>query len=495
MCSRSSTFQRAVSLLFATLLLALFGVVGSPGTAWATIGTDDYPTNLKAADPDTVVDPWGFYNRECVSFVAWRLNNDNGMAFSNNMSVNKVAGHFGFAYQWKDNAVKLFGASVYDGTPTIGSVAWWGVSDYTPSGHVAYVDSIAYNGDGSVSSINIEQYNALGSHAWSAQTLKSSDAHYPNGFLHLGSAPSTTPPPSSSNNFRAVFQSNTSQGYLYTYDSVAGTGVTDQGIMAGTSPSIAYVPNHGWEAAFHAQNGDLFLWGDDGRADTLQGMMAGTSPSIAASSGGGFQVAFQANNGYMYLYNSTSGALNTGLGMMAGTSPAIAYVGGKGYEEAFQANTGNLFVWGDVVSEDTQQGMMHTTSPAITGTTGGGFRVAFQANVGYMYLFDSVLGAIGTGQGMMANTSPSITALAGGGYEEAFQANTGNLFVWDNKSYDTGQGMMGGTSPSIASSSTSNFRVAFQANNTYLYTYDAASGSLNTLQGIAAGTSPGMAGY
>jgi surface antigen len=46
------------------------------GAASATAGVDDYPANLKSAAQDSLVDPWGFYNRECTSFVAWRLNND-----------------------------------------------------------------------------------------------------------------------------------------------------------------------------------------------------------------------------------------------------------------------------------------------------------------------------------------------------------------------------------------------------------------------------------
>jgi surface antigen len=166
--------------LVATALAAV-GVVGVAGTASAAIGTDDYPSYLKTAAPDSLTDPWGFYNRECVSFVADRLNNDNNMAFSNNMSVNGVAGHYGYAYQWKDNAIKLYGASVFNGTPAAGSVAWWGVSSYASLGHVAYVDSV--NGDGS---INIEQYNAWpDEYAYSAVTIHPGDYNWPSGFLHL----------------------------------------------------------------------------------------------------------------------------------------------------------------------------------------------------------------------------------------------------------------------------------------------------------------------
>jgi hypothetical protein len=82
--------------LVASLSLQL---AGSP-PASATLGTNDYPSNLANAAQDSVVDPWHFYNRECVSFVAWRLSHDNGVSnFDNNMmGPNGTTGHFGNAY-------------------------------------------------------------------------------------------------------------------------------------------------------------------------------------------------------------------------------------------------------------------------------------------------------------------------------------------------------------------------------------------------------------
>src|SRR5579862_5177280 len=54
----------------------------SPGqTAGAASLGNDYPSNLADAAKDSLVGPWQFYNRECTSFVAWRLNSANGIAF------------------------------------------------------------------------------------------------------------------------------------------------------------------------------------------------------------------------------------------------------------------------------------------------------------------------------------------------------------------------------------------------------------------------------
>jgi len=110
-------------------------------------GSDDYPSGLRAPVPqDSVIDPWLFYNRECTSWVAWKINNNNHAAFSNNMvGPNGHAGHFGNAGGWGANA-QAIGFAV-NGTPARGAIAEW-------SGHVAWVQQV--NGDGS---IVIEEYN------------------------------------------------------------------------------------------------------------------------------------------------------------------------------------------------------------------------------------------------------------------------------------------------------------------------------------------------
>ncbi len=116
---------------------------------WGSAGIDgvlgdDYPSTLRNVAQDSVVDPWGFYNRECVSFVAWRLNHTNHLDFTNYMDE----GHFGNANNWDDNARKL-GFTVND-VPAPGAVAQTDKSTY---GHVAWVAAV---GNGTVT---IEDYN------------------------------------------------------------------------------------------------------------------------------------------------------------------------------------------------------------------------------------------------------------------------------------------------------------------------------------------------
>ncbi len=117
-------------------------------------GVDDYPTSiagcrnrsnprgpiitadLKDAKQDTLIDPWGEFNRECTSMAAWRLQSRNGfkMPFS------------AYAIDWKVNAQALHIYTI-DNTPALGSIAWWA------SGHVAWVEAI--NG----TQVTIEEYN------------------------------------------------------------------------------------------------------------------------------------------------------------------------------------------------------------------------------------------------------------------------------------------------------------------------------------------------
>jgi surface antigen len=104
---------------------------------------DDYPSNLRNAAQDSMFDPWRFYNRECTSFVAWRLNSQNGVDFTDFYRGPR----WGDASNWGPTARSL-GIPV-DSTPKPGAVAWESGGD-----HVAWVADVRSDG-----SIDIEEYN------------------------------------------------------------------------------------------------------------------------------------------------------------------------------------------------------------------------------------------------------------------------------------------------------------------------------------------------
>lgn len=99
-----------------------------------------YPAMYCEVPMDTVVDNWQMYNRECVSYTAWKVNQVHG--------YNPTG--WGNANMWPDHA-RAAGIPV-DGNPRVGDVAILFIGPY---GHAMYVEGV--NGDGT---INVSQYNA-----------------------------------------------------------------------------------------------------------------------------------------------------------------------------------------------------------------------------------------------------------------------------------------------------------------------------------------------
>lgn len=111
------------------------------GTVTAgSAGHGGYPSIWDNAAQDTMADNWGMYNRECVSYVSWRVYNAYG-----NMPF---WGGRGNANQWPSNARA---AGIPTGTtPKVGSAAVMSNGYY---GHVAWVEAV--NGN----TVRVSQYN------------------------------------------------------------------------------------------------------------------------------------------------------------------------------------------------------------------------------------------------------------------------------------------------------------------------------------------------
>ena len=108
-------------------------VAGDPGHG-------GYPSNLANAAQDSLVDPWGMFNRECVSYTAWKVYQNYGYM--------PYWGGSGNANEWPGNARA---AGIPTGsTPRVGSVAIMTTGFY---GHAMWVEAV--NG----SMIYVSQYN------------------------------------------------------------------------------------------------------------------------------------------------------------------------------------------------------------------------------------------------------------------------------------------------------------------------------------------------
>lgn len=110
-------------------------VAGDPNKG----GYPAYLANSNYYSP--IVDPWGMYSRQCVSYTAWKVYQKNGHM--------PYWGGRGNANQWPANA-RAAGIPVNQ-TPRAGSVGVIMAGQY---GHVVWVESV--NSDGT---INISQYN------------------------------------------------------------------------------------------------------------------------------------------------------------------------------------------------------------------------------------------------------------------------------------------------------------------------------------------------
>lgn len=158
-------------------LLAAAAVPGaahaSPGTQQAS-ATYGYPypnapdCTEVGSDNGCVIDAWRFYQGQCTSWVAYRLNQRSGVPFSNSYAGR----HWGNASNW-GGAARAAGIAV-NLTPAVGAVAWYA------SNHVGYVEEV--RGDGSVvmSEMNRDTHNGF-----DAATVIRPGNRWPSGFIHI----------------------------------------------------------------------------------------------------------------------------------------------------------------------------------------------------------------------------------------------------------------------------------------------------------------------
>jgi surface antigen len=124
---------------------------GAGGGGGATAG-DDYPWSNVPFNKSTGYSPLGYGYRQCVDFVAWKLNEDAGATSAPwKYKWGSLTPYGGNAEDWLTSWQNLH--RTYSKTPIVGSVAYWGHSGGS-LGHVAYVTSV--NPDNTVT---IEEYN------------------------------------------------------------------------------------------------------------------------------------------------------------------------------------------------------------------------------------------------------------------------------------------------------------------------------------------------
>jgi surface antigen len=161
---------RALRRLFAVVATVLFLSTAFSSAAFAA--GDDYPWRTATTN---AADRWGFTERQCVSFVAWR-------EAQAGHPVSNYTQHWGNAADW-DNTARALGVWI-SSRPRVGAIAqwnayessgWYANGSATPNGtvsaggygHVAWVKAVY--GDGSAL---IEQYNMFGNRSYSTMRVK-----------------------------------------------------------------------------------------------------------------------------------------------------------------------------------------------------------------------------------------------------------------------------------------------------------------------------------
>ncbi|NQX26905.1 CHAP domain-containing protein [Microbacteriaceae bacterium VKM Ac-2854] len=125
---------------------------------------DDYPWRTELTDDQGGgLSPLRYYYRECVDFVAWRLNRDAGSTSAPfKWTWGNLTPGGGSAYAWAGQWASH--GWVTSNTPIAGSVAWFN------GNHVAYVQAV--NADGSVA---LEEYNWGNDHEYHTRTISASE--------------------------------------------------------------------------------------------------------------------------------------------------------------------------------------------------------------------------------------------------------------------------------------------------------------------------------
>jgi surface antigen len=114
-----------------------------------------------------VLDKWSFYQGQCTSWVAYRLNDLNGIAFNDTYRGQT----WGDASHWA-TAAKNLNIAV-NGTPALGSVAWYS------NDHVAYVEKVNSSTSVVISEMNYDFGNGFWVH-----TITTSSG-WPTAFIHI----------------------------------------------------------------------------------------------------------------------------------------------------------------------------------------------------------------------------------------------------------------------------------------------------------------------
>lgn len=156
--SKRTSYSKAINVLIVTvaLLAVSLGIVITsqatvPPQEVSAVAPFKYPTSLAKAKPRSIVDKYGYYNRECVSYVAYKVKYHYGLSFNN----------WGHAKNWPVYA-KYMSWATLSTTPKVNSIAYSTKGKY---GHVAWVMKV------NAKTVIIGEYNGAKAHSYGVRTV------------------------------------------------------------------------------------------------------------------------------------------------------------------------------------------------------------------------------------------------------------------------------------------------------------------------------------
>jgi len=135
--------------------------------------------NCTSAD----LDKWAFYQGQCTSWAAYRLNQLTGAGFTDTYKLPKGQ-KWGPAANWK-TAAQTAGIAV-NSTPAVGSIAWYS------SNHVAVVEHVNSATSIVISEMNTDYHNGFAVHT-TTTTGTTTGSGWPTAFIHIKDVPQTLP--------------------------------------------------------------------------------------------------------------------------------------------------------------------------------------------------------------------------------------------------------------------------------------------------------------
>lgn len=145
----------------------------APGSVAAPV--DDYPWPNA---PQNDISPLGYSYRDCVDFVAWRINRDAGVTHSpwrwtwGNMRITN-GDAIGWRADWATHGWDV------DLPAAAGLIGWFGtkVGAY---GHVNYIQAVASDG-----TLHVEEYNWGDTQAYGQRDIAPGSPYYPDSILGM----------------------------------------------------------------------------------------------------------------------------------------------------------------------------------------------------------------------------------------------------------------------------------------------------------------------